>query len=74
MTEFAITPVEDYCGVTLAEVKRVAARAALIEDGQKVVVDAVSPALAGAAARYRLGQEAGFLGLNALGQPVYRRV
>jgi hypothetical protein len=74
MAAFAITETEDYLGVTQPEVERVAARAAIIADGQKIVLDAVGPALAGAAARYRLGCEVAFLGLNQLGQPVYGRL
>lgn len=72
MADFVLTPLEVLCGVKLEEVERVAARA-LPLDGGLVVLDDIGPALAGAAARMKLGHRAHFVGFNSLGQPVYQQ-
>ena len=71
---FALTATEVACGVTVEEVERIAARGYVSEGGQKIALDPVGPALAGAAARLRLGGEVAFLGFNQLDQPVYGRM
>lgn len=74
---FQLTETELAAGITLSHVEHWAARALTIE-GQRIVVDHVGPALAGAVARY-VGRnvwpgytgEWAYLGLGAAGFPVY---
>ena len=68
--EVSLSATEVALGVTVEEVERYAARALVMPSG-KVVVDDVSPALAGAAAGARLGGDVQFLGFNILGLRVY---
>lgn len=68
---FTITETERACGVTSKKVRRAASRAYLTADGA-VIIDATSPALAGAAARAVLGRPAQFVGGNGFGHMVYR--
>ena len=72
MSPFALTDLERACLVTTEEVERLAGRVHVTENGL-AVVEATSPALAGAAARMKLGGEVEFIGFNTLGLAVYAR-
>lgn len=68
----ALTDIEKQCGVDAEQVTTAAAQAYVFEDGERVALAAnLGPALAGAAARHKLGRAVSFLGLNTLGMPVY---
>jgi hypothetical protein len=71
-----LTDTEVYCGVTVEAVVSERTGGLVFDGGQAFIPRSqhCAPALAGAAARYALGGEAGFVGLNAAGWPVYRLV
>lgn len=72
MSALELSPIELACGVTLEAVQRSSDRAYV--DGSGVIVLDVdtAPALAGAAARAIVGAPVDFLGLNRLGNPLFR--
>jgi len=74
VTEFTLTATEVACGVDLPSVERESCRALLTRDGDFAVLDPkISPALAGAAARMKLGGPVRFLYFNFARMPVYAR-
>ncbi|MDF2506327.1 MAG: hypothetical protein K0Q52_186 [Microbacterium sp.] len=72
---FALSAVEVACGVTLDAVVDARARGTVTLDGTGTRFTApanVSPAVAGAAARMTFGERGEFVGMDGVGQPVYR--
>lgn len=69
-TDFELTDLEVACGVTVLAVHD-AARKTACQRGQVWVPFDVSPVLGGAAARYRLGKPAEYIGKNLLGITVF---
>lgn len=72
--DVTLTELQQACGVTEEAVRAEAARAAFTSGGRRVVVSAgASPALGEAVASFMFREPATYVGMNALGMPVYRR-
>ena len=69
-----ITPIEQACGVTVADVARYAKLALRVHPDKVIVSSNIGPALAGAVARYVLAGPVEMIGFNGAGYPVYRSV
>lgn len=72
--EFELTEIEEGAGVTVKDVERESANSFVYMGGDKVAMSyQIGPALAGAAARHRLGGDVEYAGMNKFGEPMYRK-
>ena len=67
-----LTEGEIACGVTLGQVAELLPKVLMRRNELVILPKLTPPALAGATARCAFGAPAEFVGLNMLGQPLYR--